>query len=234
MISQQTPDPKPVFRIWIAEDDDEFRETLGHALAGEHREVHLFKDGRATLDAIPEGQFDILIVDLMMPGADGIRVLSEVKRSHPDRIVIIMTGYASIDSAIQAIRGGAYDYIRKPFKFEELEIAIANASEKLLLVRENQCLRQRLDEADRDVSWLKQICSGVAHSPMDERDPGVSEMELILNQLNPLPPDKHTFKENRSESVLPLLEKLVQFKKEGLIDSNEFSSFKRMLLNGRV
>ncbi|MEI9475288.1 MAG: response regulator, partial [Deltaproteobacteria bacterium] len=143
MVMELNDATEPDLRIWIAEDDDEFREVLGNSLAKKRRDIRLFKDGREILEAIPGSNFDILIADLVMPGADGIQTLNEVKRLHPDRIVIIMTGYASIDSAIQAIRGGAYDYIRKPFKLEELEIVIKNASEKIALIRENKYLLQR-------------------------------------------------------------------------------------------
>jgi FixJ family two-component response regulator len=225
-------------RIWIAEDDDGFREILGSSLSREGREIRLFKDGRDILSAIPEGTFDILIADLVMPGADGIQILNEVKRFYPDRIVIMMTGYASIDSTIQAIRGGAYDYLRKPFKLEELEIVIRNASEKIFLIRENQALLQRLKETVESMNHMKRKWEEHVSHMMDlypTVNPGdtISEMELILSQLNPVPPDQDVRRKDLPERALPVLEKLVQFKKEGLIDDGEFLSFKRMLLKNR-
>jgi FixJ family two-component response regulator len=222
-------------RIWIAEDDDEFREILGSSLAREHRDIRLFKDGREVLEAIPGGDFDILIADLMMPGADGIQALNEVKRVHPDRIVIIMTGYASIDSAIQAIRGGAYDYIRKPFKFEELEIVIKNASERIALIRENHSLLQKLKETVEEMNHMKKVWEENLSNMVDLYsrvcpDQRISEMELILSQLNPVPPDQDIPKRETSDSALRVLEKLIQLKKEELIDETEFLTFKKMLL----
>jgi len=229
---------EPDLRIWIAEDDDEFREVLGNSLARDHREIYLFKDGREVVEAIPGGSFDILITDLIMPEADGIEILNEVKRSHPDRIVVIMTGYASIDSTIQAIRGGAYDYIRKPFKLEELEIVIKNASEKIDLVRENRVLLQRLKETVEEMNHMKQIweehlSTMVGYYSMVNPDQKLSEMELILSQLNPAPPDQEIPRRESAEKALPVLEKLIQFKKEGLIDESEFLTFKKMLLKTR-
>jgi FixJ family two-component response regulator len=222
-------------RIWIAEDDDEFREILGSSLAREHRDIRLFKDGREVLEAIPGGDFDILIADLMMPGADGIQALNKVKRVHPDRIVIIMTGYASIDSAIQAIRGGAYDYIRKPFKFEELEIVIKNASERIALIRENHSLLQKLKETVEEMNHMKKVWEEHLSNMVDLYsrvcpDQRISEMELILSQLNPVPPDQDIPKRETSDSALRVLEKLIQLKKEELIDETEFLTFKKMLL----
>jgi FixJ family two-component response regulator len=222
-------------RIWIAEDDDEFREILGSSLARERRTIRLFKDGREVLEALPEGPFDILIADLRMPGADGIQILNEVKRLHPDRIVIIMTGYASIDSAIQAIRGGAYDYIRKPFKSEELEIVIQNASERIALIRENHSLLQKLKETVEEMNHMKKVWEEHLSNMVDlyarvSPDQRLSEMELILSQLNPVPPDQDIPKREFSDNALRVLEKLIQFRKEELIDESEFLAFKKMLL----
>jgi len=229
---------QPRLKIWIAEDDDELREILGDSLAREDREIRLFKDGREVLEAIPEGNFDILIADLVMPGANGIQVLNEVKRSNPDRIVILMTGYASIDSTIQAIRGGAYDYIRKPFKLEELDIVIKNASEKIGLVRENRALLQRLKDTVEEMNhmrnfWEDHLSNMIGFYSRVNPDEKISEMELILSQLNPGPPDRDIPKKDFSEKALPVLEKLIQFRKEGLIDEAEFLTFKKMLLQNR-
>jgi FixJ family two-component response regulator len=238
MMMEFNQESKPDIRIWIAEDDDEFREILGNSLAQEGREIQLFKDGREIVGVIPGGNFDILIADLVMPGADGIQILNEVKRFHSDRIVIIMTGYASIDSTIQAIRGGAYDYIRKPFKLEELEIVIKNASEKIALIRENKSLLQRLKETVEEMNHLKEIweehlSNMVGLYSMVSPDQKISEMELILSQLNPVPPDQDIPRRDFPENALPVLEKLIQFRKEGLIDEGEFLTFKKMLLKNR-
>ncbi len=102
-------------RIWIAEDEDELREALGKSLSREGREILLFADGKELLQHLKrDSAFDIIIADLLMPEVDGLQVLQESKECNPEGIVIIMTGYASLDTAIQAIRGGDYDYIRKP------------------------------------------------------------------------------------------------------------------------
>ncbi len=238
MVMELNDATEPDLRIWIAEDDDEFREVLGNFLAKKRRDIRLFKDGREILEAIPEGNFDILIADLVMPGADGIQTLNEVKRLHPDRIVIIMTGYASIDSTIQAIRGGAYDYIRKPFKLEELEIVIKNASEKIALIRENKSLLQRLKETVEEMNhmkkiWEEHLSNMVGLYSMASPDQKISEMELILSQLNPGPPDQDIPRREFPDNALPVLEKLIQFRKEGLIDEGEFITFKKMLLKNR-
>jgi len=219
-------------RIWIAEDDEELREILGSFLNTAQREVRLFENGQAVLEAIENASFDILVTDLMMPGADGIQVLHGVKRLHPESIVILMTGYASLDSAIQAIRGGAYDYIRKPFKLDEMEIAIHHACEKIALLRENQNLLRRLKEAMEEVSRLKGVwdehlthLTGLCWMISDDRRD--EEMELILHQINPSPPNGEWKEPGTQEKALDGLGRLIQFRKDGFLSEEEFLLFKK-------
>jgi DNA-binding NtrC family response regulator len=80
----------------------------------------------------------------MMPEVDGMEVLKTAKALYPDILAIIMTGYASIETAIEAVKQGAYDYIRKPFRLEEFKISVDNACEKIRLRRENQLLSEGL------------------------------------------------------------------------------------------
>jgi FixJ family two-component response regulator len=228
-------DPKSNnIRIWIAEDDAELREILGDSLAHGQREIRLFEDGQAVLEAVRSSSLDILVTDLIMPGVDGLQLLNEVKRVHPESIVIIMTGYGSLDSAIQAIRGGAYDYIRKPFKLEEMKIAITNVCEKIFLMRENKYLLHRLQETMEDLEHLKtkwdehltklmNIYWVISKENMD------SEMEIILKQMDPRPPDYEVKKGVPQGKTLDRLDRLIQFKREGLINDEEFSSFKKIL-----
>jgi len=227
-------DSKSNIRIWIAEDDAELREILGASLAHGQREIRLFEDGQAVLEAVRSSSFDILVTDLFMPGVDGLQLLNEVKRVHPESIVIIMTGYASLDTAIQAIRGGAYDYIRKPFKLEEMEIAITHVCEKIFLVRENKYLLQRLKETMEDLEYLKTRWDEHLTNLMniywviskENKDP---EMEIILKQMDPRPPDYEVKKGVSQGKALDRLDRLIQFKREGLINDEEFSSFKKIL-----
>ena len=228
-------------RIWIAEDDDEFRAILGDALTREDRIIQLFKNGQEVLEAIQKESFDVLLTDLMMPGVDGIQTLNEVKRIHPESIVIIITGYASLDTAIQAIRGGAYDYIRKPFKLEELEVVIKNACEKISLMKENLYLLQQLKETVDELNHMREIWDEHLSHILNfcwtiSDDKKNSEMQFILNQINPTPPDGDLRKKEIQGNKLDSLEKLIQFKKEGFIDQDEFLLLKKILLqrsNGR-
>lgn len=227
-------DYRPI-HIWIAEDEDEFREILRDSLSRENRAVQIFQNGREVLDALKKGVFDILLTDLIMPDVDGIKLLHEVKKLHPDSIVIIMTGYASLDSAIQAIRGGAYDYIRKPFKLDELEVPIHNACDKITLIRENRDLLRMLKETKEELARLKETWDEHLSQVLnicwmmfgEKRNP---EMELILKQVSPLAPDFDLKKRESEEKALETLQHLADLKKERSITEEEFATFKRILL----
>jgi len=223
-------------RIWIAEDDEEFREVLGDFLTRKDRVIQLFNNGQEVLEAMEKKEgLDLLITDLMMPGADGIQILKEVKRLDPESMVIIMTGYASLDTAIQAIRGGAYDYIRKPFKLDELEIVVHNACEKISLMRENRRLLKRLKETMEEmknlkINWEQRWADILDFCLMFTHDKKISEIELVLNQMNLIPPDFDFKKQDFQRKIVDPLEKLVQFKRDGFIDVAEFAALKKKLL----
>jgi len=215
----------------IAEDDDSLRDILREVLQKPGRVIEAHKDGQEAIGALQQSRFDIVITDLRMSGADGLQVLQEAKRLHPDSIVIIMTGYASLDSAIAAIRGGAYDYIRKPFKIDELEIIVHNACEKILLVRENQRLLQRLQETMADMkklrqSWDENLTRIFDHPPPSSEGP-LLDMDVTLKQI---PPDYDLRRKDSREKALQELHKLIRLRREGSLDEKEFLLLKRMLL----
>jgi CheY-like chemotaxis protein len=221
------------FHIWIAEDDDEFRETLGKSLVQETREIRLFSDGGELVEFLKKDRsFDIIIADLLMPGVDGLQVLEKSKKYNPDGVIIIMTGYASLDTAIQAIRGGAYDYIRKPFKLDEIEIIVKNACEKIALVRENRRLLQRLKETMEE---MREIRKPPAHAPdargapsPGDMDHKLSEMDVLLKQMIP---SDYDFKDREHrDKTYQEIKKLIEYKKEGLLTEAEFFSMKNQLL----
>jgi CheY-like chemotaxis protein len=221
------------FRMLIAEDDDSLRDILLDVLQKPNRVIEVYKDGQEAIRAIQQSPFDIVITDLRMSRADGLEVLQEAKRSHPDSIVIIMTGYASLDTAIRAIRGGAYDYIRKPFKIEELEIIVHNACEKIFLVRENQRLLQRLQEAMAEMKKLRQNWDESLTHTFDafpaSPEPTLWEMDVTLKQV---PPDYDLRRKDLREKALQELEKLIRLRRDGLIDDKEFLLLKKMILKG--
>ncbi len=233
------PSNQPPIRIWIAEDEDEFREVLKDSLAGEKRVLRSFRNGREVLHALGREGFDLLLTDLLMPEVDGIELLRQVKSRLPECIVIIMTGYASLDTALQAIRGGAYDYIRKPFKLDELEVLIQNACEKIYLLRENRDLLRMLKETKEELERLKEAWDEHLNQVLKIcwrifREKSHPEIELILKQLGPSSPDFDTKRGGEEEKALETLRVLADLKKERTITEEEFLSFKKILMKKLV
>jgi two-component system response regulator PilR (NtrC family) len=132
--------------ILVVDDEEIMRDILETLLTREGYEVRLAASGAEGLDLARAVPFDAAIVDIMMPGFDGIATLDELKRIDEDLAVIIITAYASVESAIAAMKSGAFDYVTKPFKNEEVLVVIRNAMERRRLVHENRNLRQNIQE----------------------------------------------------------------------------------------
>jgi DNA-binding NtrC family response regulator len=132
--------------ILVIDDEEMMRDILQTLLAREGYEVRLASSGTEGLDLARATPFDAAIVDIMMPGLDGIATLDELKRIDEDLAVIIVTAYASVENAIAAMKTGAFDYVTKPFKNEQLLVVVRNAMERRRLVHENRSLRQNIQE----------------------------------------------------------------------------------------
>lgn len=143
------------FRILITDDDGDLRELLTEAVKNWGYDVSVAKDGEETLRKLRMERYDIIITDLMMPGMDGLTLLEKVKELDKEILVIIITGYATIETAVKAIETGAYDYIAKPFRLDELMIVIKNACERLRLTSQNKALLEELRTAYGEIAVLK-------------------------------------------------------------------------------
>jgi two-component system, NtrC family, response regulator PilR len=132
--------------ILVVDDEEIMREILDTLLSREGYDVRLASSGAEGLELARATPFDAAIVDIMMPGLDGIATLDELKRIDEDLAVIIITAYASVESAISAMKNGAFDYVTKPFKNDEVLVVIRNAMERRRLVNENRALRQNIQE----------------------------------------------------------------------------------------
>ncbi|MBI5632614.1 MAG: sigma-54-dependent Fis family transcriptional regulator [Nitrospirae bacterium] len=131
-------------RILIAEDEDITLKHLTYALKKEGYEVIGVSNGNDAFAAIEKETFDIVISDIKMPGMDGITLLEKIRESAPDLDVIIVTGFGSIDSAVDAMKRGAADYITKPFNLDELALKVRRILEKKRVEHENVALKVSL------------------------------------------------------------------------------------------
>ncbi|HSD21554.1 MAG TPA: sigma-54 dependent transcriptional regulator [Anaeromyxobacter sp.] len=136
-------------RILVVDDEEIVRESLGGWLEKDGYTIATLPDGRSAIEKLKSERWSIMIVDLKMPGMDGLQVLEEVKKLQPDVAVVIMTAYATVDTAVTAMKMGAYDYLMKPFDPEELSLMMQKIVSQQSLVRENAVLRQALKQEYR-------------------------------------------------------------------------------------
>jgi len=130
--------------IHIIDDEPVIHDVLSQLLASEGYDVEISSSGEEGLQKHPGRAFDLILLDLLMPGMDGLEVLKAIRKIDPKAVIIIITAYASVESAIEAMKFGAYDYIQKPFKHEELLLTIKRALDHKSLQEENLRLREEL------------------------------------------------------------------------------------------
>ena len=130
--------------ILVVDDEEIVRDSLARWLEEDGYRVDTAPDGQAALAKLAEQAYVILLVDLKMPGIDGLQVLAQARTMQPDAAVIIMTAYATVDTAVQAMKQGAYDYLVKPFEPEELSLMVGKLTNQEALRRENVLLRKAL------------------------------------------------------------------------------------------
>jgi len=205
--------------ILIIDDDKTIADILKDLLSESGRSVEACYDGLAAVESLQKNIYDLVIVDLVMPRIGGLDVLKYAKKINPGVIVIIITGYASLETAIMAIKEGAYDYIRKPCKLEEIKIAVENAVDKIRLNRENKGLLKKLQDAYHELMVLKK------EKNEDQKTANINFFSSNIPSLHYLyntgsPTSNHIDK----------LQALSSLKENGLVTESEFKTFKRHLL----
>ena len=133
-------------RVLVVDDEQSMRQMVAIALRGEGHDVVMAEDGEVAAREIRANKVDVIVSDIKMPGFDGIRLLRFAREHCPETEVILMTAFTSTESAIEALRLGAYDYISKPFEIDELLLTVQQALEHKALRGENLYLRRELSE----------------------------------------------------------------------------------------
>ncbi|MGA1867916.1 MAG: sigma-54-dependent transcriptional regulator [bacterium] len=132
------------FKILVIDDEAVVRDSCRMIIADEDHIIECAENGRQGLEILKKENFSIVILDLKMPGISGMEVLEQIKFQYPETIVIVITGYPTIDSAVEAMKLGAYDFLPKPFTPEALRLIVKRAIEKTRLSLENMALRSEL------------------------------------------------------------------------------------------
>ena len=141
------------FRILIVDDNTELREILEEYLRGEGGDIDGASNGKEALSKQSQTPYDVIVTDLNMPEVSGMEMIRKIKQENDVTEFIIITGYASLDSAVEAVKMGAFDYIVKPFRMEELKVVVKNVRDKVALKKLNMTLFNKLrglyDEIER-------------------------------------------------------------------------------------
>ena len=142
------------FRIAVIDDEPIVCREVKRALVKEHYEVETFYDSETALSRLDQTDFDLILCDLRLPGPSGLDLLKAVRSRRSNCEVIIITGYGSVDTAIEAIRTGAFHYVTKPIKMAELKLLVKRALDKVLLVREKEALKEALFSQNRPANFI--------------------------------------------------------------------------------
>lgn len=160
--------------ILVVEDQEAARESLAELLRGEGYEVYEAADGTVAKDLISKHDLDVILTDLMMPGADGIEVLKHSRNVSPQSLIMLMTAHASVDTAVEALRLGAQDYLLKPLIFEDVLRKVELLISHRKLAWENQILRREID-----------VHFG-PNQPLG-RSPAMQEIATMIKKVAPTP-----------------------------------------------
>lgn len=136
---------KKLGRVMVVDDEENIREVLSNYLEGMGYDVVTATDGQDALNKFRKDEFDLIVSDLLMPSIDGLELLKRIREIDKEVIFLMITGYPSIETAVEAIKKGAYDYITKPFHMEDVKLRIERAFEK-------KSLRERL-HAVQGFAW---------------------------------------------------------------------------------
>ena len=206
-------------KILVVDDEMPVADILKDCVSGTERSVDVCYNGLDGISHIQKNHYDLIIVDLVMPKIGGMDVLKYAKKENPDVLVIIITGHASLETAILAVKEGAYDYIRKPCKLEEIRIVVDNSIERIKLYRENKKLLKQIQDTYNELMLLKQE---------KKTDKKISSINFFSSNM----PSLHYLYNNRSSShnTVDKLQTLSRLREEGNLTENEFRDFKQNLL----
>jgi len=173
---------KSEFRVLVAEDDDIVRDVIDKFLTDEGYSVAVANDGHEAVKMLRLEDFKLVLSDLRMPGADGMEVLRASMRINPNIAVVIITAYGTLDTALEAMNEGAYDYIVKPFVMQQLLLVVRNAFKMNMLMEENEKLSEQLKETHKKFEAFR--IAGVQNSVIIDEPEDVQEIISDENDGN--------------------------------------------------
>ena len=224
-----TPKSETAVRVLVADDDEIFLEILAETVEEAGAAVELAPDGLAALEQLSLGDFDILISDLNMPRMDGLTLLRQVRALYPHILSILITGFGSLESAIQALRLGAYDYIQKPFMVEQVAVTIRNAVDRVKSYKERADLLLQIENLHRKICFLE----GKHYSESKVYDSSGNLISgPLLSSLSAFRPDAFLEKPlGDTNRTLVALQALKDLKRDGIISDLELQKLKQLIIS---
>ncbi|NLH49766.1 MAG: response regulator [Myxococcales bacterium] len=236
-----------IMRVLVADDEPMYRTLLEKTIAAEGFDVEVAVDGQEAIDRLQASEFDIVLTDLAMPRKSGTEVLRAAKKLNKNIIVIIITGFASLDTALAAIKDGVYDYITKPFQIDEIKLTLKNASERVRLEADRASLELKLEQAYETIEDLtnKRQNNQAKHQEIDQQI-AVRQKELTDSmrrlrtfqdrllpvQLIPKRLERNEEKRDKEEeTVVGRMQDAAKLHREGAINDDEFRLLKKRILS---
>lgn len=139
-------------KVLLVDDEEDFLQSLSQRLETRGLKVTGATRGEEAVDIVDQQDFDAIVLDLAMPGMDGLETLKKIREKHPEAEIIMLTGHASIKSSVEAMKLGAEDYLEKPFEINELMEKINEAKKKHILVLKNKS-KQEIQNILKRKSW---------------------------------------------------------------------------------
>lgn len=178
-------------KVLIVDDERAIRNSLGEILTDEGYEVDTAEDGAAALSSVEKEKYDVIFCDIKMPNMDGIEVLDKLMGMGVDAAVVMISGHGDIDTAVECIKKGAFDFVQKPLDLNRVLITIKNATERQTLASQNKVLKKKVYGADmigesEPMRRIREMIDKVA--PTDARvlitGPNGSGKELVARNLH--------------------------------------------------
>jgi len=160
------------YNVLVVDDEESIRKLLKRELEYSNRIVHTAEDAKRARQLLASTRYDVIILDIRLPDADGMDLYTEFKAAHKDVEFVLITGHGDIDSAVEAMRIGVYDYITKPFKLDRIELVLDRAYQRVCLHRENRSLRHTHENA-------------VPKTNLIGRSEPINEINFLIERLTP-------------------------------------------------
>ena len=185
-----------MLKILVIDDERSIRNTLKDILGFEGYQVEMAENGMIGVDSVKSTDFDIILCDIKMPEMDGLETLEQIMRIKPESTVVMISGHGTIDTAVEAIKKGAFDFIEKPLDLNRLLITLRNASDKTALVKETKILKQKVGKKfeiigeSASIRKVLEMCDRVAPTEAKVLITGANGTgkELIARRLHDFSP----------------------------------------------